>query len=265
MQKLSQHLLEGLGLTEAQGAVYLAALELGEASMQELARKSRVKRTSIYAFIDDLNARGFLTEVMRRKRRAYQAVDPRQLLEVERSRVVEFERALPELLAVHNRAAGKPRVTFYEGLDGIKSVYADMLRVGKEILAYEDAEQRLDALGEEYVTRYPAERARRKILFRSILRDSPAAHALAQQNRELLRQSKFLSASDAEIHGRENGRLTAGGAWRTEINIYGDKVALFNFRAATPFCVRIEDADLAETLRVSWHALWDRLEGPAVG
>ena len=32
----------------------LAALELGEATMQDLARKSKVKRTSIYNFIDKL-------------------------------------------------------------------------------------------------------------------------------------------------------------------------------------------------------------------
>ena len=40
-------LTEALGLSEAELAVYLAALELGEAQIQDISRKSGVKRTSI--------------------------------------------------------------------------------------------------------------------------------------------------------------------------------------------------------------------------
>ncbi|MFH1099025.1 MAG: helix-turn-helix domain-containing protein [Candidatus Uhrbacteria bacterium] len=249
MRKFSQSLLQTLGLTDNQAAVYLAALELGEANMQALARKSGVKRTSIYHFIDELRERGFITETTKRKRKVYGAVDPQQFLEAERVRLDEFRRIMPELLAINNRAAGKPRVAFYEGAEGIKSVFADMLRDGKEIIAYEDAEQRPATLGEEWVAHYPVERTRRRIPFKSILRDSPTARALVARNRELLRQSKIIP----------------GGDWRTEINIYGNKVALFSFRAKTPFCVLIEDHDLAETLRTTWHELWNRLEGPVIG
>lgn len=249
MVKISKHLLHSLHLTEPQARVYLACLELGEANIQQLARKSGVKRTTIYTFIDTLVERNLLAATRRKQRIVYSAAPPQQLMEVERQRAAELEALLPELLAIHNRASGKPRVAFYEGIEGIKSVYADMLRDRKEIIAYEDAEQRAAVLGKRYVGYCPAERARLGIIFKSILRDSPAARALAEQNRALLRQSKFIRGVD----------------WQTEVNIYGDKVALFSFRATTPFCVRIHDPDLAETLRTAWRELWNRLEGPVIG
>ena len=75
-------LLNSLGLSDAEGRVYLAALELGEASIQQLSRKSGVKRTSIYNFIDKLKERQVITETRKAKRSVYSAVHPAQLAEM---------------------------------------------------------------------------------------------------------------------------------------------------------------------------------------
>jgi sugar-specific transcriptional regulator TrmB len=249
MNKISRELLKSVGLTETQGAVYLSALELGEANMQDLARKSGVKRTSIYNFIDELKARGFLVETTKRKRKIYSAADPQQLLEVEKTRLAELERLMPELLAAHNKPKNKPRVRFYENIEGIKEVYADMLKDKKEILAFEDLEHMKAALPKSFYDWFPPERARRGIPFKSILRDSAEARQLTQKNIGLLRQSKLLNTAD----------------WKTEINLYGDKTALMSFRAKTPFCVMIEDRDITETLRTAWRELWNRLGPDAIG
>lgn len=248
MKILSKSLLSSLGLNETQAAVYTTALELGEATMQQLARKSGIKRTSIYNFIDELKSRGLVVETKKKKHKVYSAVHPRQLLEIEKTRIVELERTLPELLAIQNKSKIKPRVTFYENIDGIKDVYADMLKEGKEILAFEDLEHMQIALPRSFYEHFPSERARRGISFKSILRDSPEARRIVGKNRHLLRQSKLLASAD----------------WRTEVNIYGEKVALMSFRAKTPFCVLIDDRDIAETLRLAWQELWNNLKTPII-
>ena len=249
MKQLSKQLLSSLGLTGSQAAVFFAALELGECSMQELARKSGIKRTSIYNFIDDLKNRGLVIETRKKSKKVYSAVDPRQLLEIEKMRLMELERTLPELLAIQNKSRAKPRVMFYDNIDGIKEVYADMLKEGQEILAFEDLEHMNIALPKPFYEYFPAERAKRGILFRSILRDSAEARRITQNNRRLLRQSKFVTSSD----------------WRTEINIYGNKIALMSFRSKIPFCVLIEDQNIAETLRTIWNELWQNLKIPMIG
>lgn len=247
MKKLSKQLLASLNISESQAAVYVAALELGVANMQQLALKADVKRTSIYNFIEEMKARGFIVEITKRKRTMYSAVAPEQLVEIEKTRLAELEHAIPELRAIQNDSRTKPRVTFYEGVEGIKEVYADILKDKKEIIAFEDLENMKKVLPDSFYNWFPPERARRDIPIKSILRDSAEARKITQYDIRLLRETKFLKADD----------------WKTEINIYGDKVALMSYRAKLPFCVLIEDHNIAETLRSSWTALWERLDAPA--
>ncbi len=246
--KIPKEILITLNLNESQAAVYLAALELGQATMQELAHKSKVKRTSIYNFIEELKGRGLITETKKKKRRIYSAVHPEQLVEMEKTRVRELQRMLPELLAVYNKSDSKPRVTFYEGIEGTEEVYADMLKEKQPIYVYEDLEHMKVGMRPAFYNTWPGERARRGIPLKAISRDSATAREFTKDNIRLLRQSKFINSGDL----------------KTEINIYGDKVALMSFRTSPPFCVLIEDHDITETLRVAWQQLWERL-GPALG
>ncbi len=243
MNKTSLPAMKGLNLTEAQIAVYLAALELGEASILEIAKKSGVKRSSIYNFLDELKTRGLLTETRKRKRAVFSVVPPRTLLELERTRLNEFERLLPELEAVENNSQKKPRVTFYEGVDGLKEIYADSLKERKPIRAFWDYENAEKVMGDYLETYYRPERKRRNVFYQGILRDSPATREILKQDNKAFRENKFIT----------------DGEFTTEINIYGDKVALLSFRTDPPFGVLIEDKDISETLRTAWKNLWDRL------
>lgn len=243
MIKITKAMLQSLRLTEAQGKVYLAALELGHSSIQGLAKKSGVKRTSIHNFIEELQEKRFLTATRKKKRVVYSAVHPEYLVEVERSRLVELQKTLPELLAVYNQSKTKPRVTFYEGLEGIKEVYADTLREKKPIVAWSDFSLMEEALGSDYMETYPAQRARQNITFKTILKDTPAARRLMAQDIRYLRECKLIQGKNI----------------KTEINIYGRKVALMSFRSSPPFVVLIEDTDISDTLREIWEHLWERI------
>lgn len=246
--EISENLLKTLGMNQMQAQVYVAALELGEATMQALARKSGVNRSTIYTFIDELKERGYILESQKNKRRVYSAIHPELLVEMQRNRVRELESAVPELLAVYNKSGTKPRVTFYEGWQGIEDVYTDMLREKKEIIAYEDLEDLSGELPRRIFEWFPKERARRDILIKTISRDVPFAREFTKHNRGLLRETKFITAPE----------------FKTDINIYGDKVALMDVQESSQFAVLIENHNLAETMRTVWRQLWDKL-GPVVG
>jgi sugar-specific transcriptional regulator TrmB len=236
-------LLRDLGLTEDQAKVYLAALELGQANMQDLAHKSGVKRTSIYNFIKELLAKGLIVTAKKRKRTVYSAIHPKQLVEVEKARLNELHRVLPELLAIYNKSSTKPRVTFYEGVDGIKEVLLDMLKEKQPVSAFSDFKQMAATFGDYYFDVFPPERARRGIVSKNIVPDTSKARELAQKDARYLRETKFLPVADL----------------KTEINIYGNKVALNSYPSDPPFAVIIEDENIARTLRTIWEQLWKKL------
>ena len=167
---------------------------------------------------------------------------------MQKNRVSELQSAVPELLAVYNKSGTKPRVTFYEGAKGIEDVYSDMLREKKEIVAYEDLEDLSGELPKRIFDWFPKERAHRDILIRTISRDVPFAREFSKRNRGLLRETKFITAPK----------------FKTDINIYGDKVALIDLQGSSQFAVIIENHNLAETMRTVWQQLWDKL-GPTIG
>ncbi|HMO78179.1 MAG TPA: hypothetical protein PKA42_01010 [Candidatus Paceibacterota bacterium] len=195
-------------------------------------------------FIDQLKAGGYLHETRKGQRKVYAAVNPEQLLVIGKSRLEKLEAIMPDLLAINNASAQKPRVTYYEGIQGIEEVYADMLRDKKEITAYEDLQHLKEGLSARLFEWFPKERVRKDILIRSISRDTVEAREFSKRNIGLLRETKFINSNDL----------------KTDINIYGNKVALMDLRGNPQFCVLIENKHLADTMRSLWSQLWSRLE-----
>lgn len=245
MTTINPEILASLHLTEAQAAVYVAALELGEGSILDIARKSRVKRSSVYNFIEDLKIRGLIIETHKKKRAVFSAASPRTLLEIEHARLKDLQRLMPELEAIENKSRTKPRVTFYEGVEGMKEMYADTLKYRDvRIDGFSDFEASTKVLGDRYFRDYYIlERKKRGIMHRGILKDDPAGRAYQRDDNKHLRES----------------RLLPGRGVSTEIQMCGDKVWLKSFRAKTPLGVIIEDHDIADSLHYVWEQLWERL------
>lgn len=241
--RMNNEKIEALGLPPMQAKVYLAALELGQGTLQAIAHKSGVNRSTIYTFIDELSARGYVFESKKGKRKFYSAANPEKLIDIEKSRVKKLESLLPELMALDNASSRKPRMTYYEGMQGIKEIYMDMLREKKEITAYEDLQHLEEGLPPEIFNWFPRERARRGIKINSISRNTKNARKFSQNNKDLLRNVKFIDVVD----------------FKTDINIYGNKIALMDLRGDPAFCVLIENKHLADTMRLIWKLLWNKL------
>lgn len=240
MQKPLQEALGYLGLTSEQAKVYLAALRLGEGTVQDLAVESGVPRTSIYNFLKELLKKRILFASKRKRRTVYSAAHPNQLVEIEKVRLRELEGLLPDFLAMHQVAKQKSKVSFYEGAGGIKDVLSDMLLVGEPICGWSDYNAMSSNLGEYYFDVFPPERARRKIISRNIVCDTPEARKFAKQDAKYHRESKFWAQKNLNV----------------EINVYGNKVALNSYHNNTPFVALIEDAAIATALRAIWQEQW---------
>ena len=242
---IPKNLLKSLNLSNSQAAVYVAALELGQATIQSLSRKSNVPRASIYRFIDELRERQLMVETKKGARQYYSAVDPEQLVEIERMRLADLQRIVPELTAIQNRTNRKPRVRFYEGITGIKSVYTDTLSAEREIVSFSDFSQELQSIDRRfYDDFYIPERQKRNIMYRSILRDSPAAQEYLTHAARNLLETKVIPDIDIS----------------SEIDVYNNKVAIMSFRKSGPYAVLIEDEALARTLKAIWSELWKRIK-----
>jgi sugar-specific transcriptional regulator TrmB len=119
--------LATMGLDGKLYQAYVAALELGEASVQLVAKKAGLGRTTAYDLLAKLEKNGLIRMVERDGKRHVLAEDPiviLQRLELQRQVVGDL---LPQLRSIYNRAKSKPEIRFYEGDEGIRTVLWDTL------------------------------------------------------------------------------------------------------------------------------------------
>ena len=158
MSTISQTLSQ-FGLTANQGKIYLALLELGEAKVQEIAKKARILRTTTYEVLEQLKQIGLISMYHRHDVRLYMAEPPRKLTHILESKQQAVQMALPELESLYNIGDFKPKIRYYEGLEGYKTVYEDSLKAhSKQVSAILSMQDMLDKLGENYMNSYISKR-----------------------------------------------------------------------------------------------------------
>lgn len=122
-----QEVLISFGLNEKESSVYLACLELGQDSITEISKKANVKRPTTYLIVESLHKRGLIHTLEKGRRTFYGVEEPSKLLGLLEEKERTLKTLLPYLEAIHNRKPIKPKVRFYEGREGIKHIYREML------------------------------------------------------------------------------------------------------------------------------------------
>ena len=115
-----------LGLSEKEAKVYLAALELAQDTVQNIAQKAKVNRPTTYVILEKLMQMGLISKVEKDKRTLFIAEDPRELenlLEKQKRDIEdkknELKAVMDELKALNNTNQEKPIVKYFEGEDGL--------------------------------------------------------------------------------------------------------------------------------------------------
>lgn len=232
--------LHQLGIEEKQAQVYLACLELGSATIHELAEKSGVKRTSIYNFLSEMKQAGLVSEIKQGKKILLVAENPHILIQRAKNQVKKVEEMLPEMMSIFNQPGNKPKVRYFEGQDGLRHAWDDMLASGEDIYGFSDYEKIYTSFPEDFLWYVPETRVKNKQFFYCVAKDGPWGRKLQAKDGEQMRETRLVK--DIKLD--------------TEINIYGNKVMMLSFRR--PYAaVIIEDAAIARSQKSIWEIVWN--------
>jgi len=245
-------LFQKIGLSEKEAKVYLAALELGEATVQEIAQKAGINRTTVYFQIEDLIKKGLMASVEKKKKRYFYSSNPENLLrilEMKEKEISDLKEDLnsliPELKAIYNLAPQKPRVRFFEGIEGLKSIQEDILRSrfkeGFGLVNLDDAYKVFPPSPRDHRHRLKKKFLKEKVV-RKIIYTSSQGEILPKKETKPPVERKFINPQKFSFH--------------TEIYIYGNKIALMSYKGKL-IGVIIEDAELAQTLKVMFKLAWN--------
>ena len=245
--------LRDFGLTDVEVSVYQAALALGSRPASVIAHKSGLKRGHTYNVLRTLMEKGIVQEFVKNSVRHFTCSPPTSLLSILDLRQDELmrqkerlSRVVPELEKIRNPISSEPKVRFFRGLDGIKEIYEDMLRVpDQDIYAVLDVQYSWTIAGgepEEWLDSFIRRRAEKNIGWRAIINRSEASDQAVQNRRNVKRAVRMIEGVDLQV----------------EISIYGPKEAILS-TADEMVGVLIENDSIAETLRSLHKTIWQCL------
>lgn len=245
--------LRKIGLSDKEAAVYLAALELGTDTVQNIARKSKVNRATTYVILESLLKKGIVTTQEKGKKTFFAAEPPESLSALVRIREQEVKemdhllnQVLPELRSVYNLSAEKPVVKYYEGVDGIKAIQEDILRSGdpemEGVVDYDTSLKIFPPAPSNH-----RDRMQKKGLKFNLIANSELGEKLLSQVPSLksIGQIKFVT--------KEKFNFPA------EIQVYKNKVSFIPYKSKLGGIV-IEDKDIVQTIRSLFKLAWESIK-----
>ena len=250
--------LKKIGLSENEAKVYLALLDLGNSTAQQIAQKASVNRATTYVQLESLMKMGLVTSFERASARKngaektfFRAEDPehlKKIIEREKNAAEErekhLEKIMPSLANLFLEAGERPRVRFFEGAEGLKIMQDEFLKTkSKEVLSITSTDDILKVFP-KHPEEYTPKRVKLEIHSKLIYTSSRGAF-LKASDEALLREAKFIP--------REQFPVPA------EISIYGDIVAI-DVAKEKPFGVIIESREIAESMKTFFSLAWEAAE-----
>lgn len=240
IDKLEYKLVD-FGLTQKQAKVYLASLELGSASVQDIAQKANIERTNTYDSIESLIEKKMMSITTVGRKQQYTAESPSVLQRILEERKMELIELLPELQSINNLSQNKPRIRYYPGVEGFKTVYADTLTCQEKamfgIFAMKDF---LEVAGREFLDRMVEGRVKRGINLKVIRSKEREVAGIYPGGKYELRELRFAPA---------------GMIFPITTFVYDNKVIYLSSKKET-FGLIIESNDMAQAHKNYFNALW---------
>ena len=232
--------LEKIGLKEREVRVYLATLSLGESTVLPIARDSGIKRTYCYDILEDLKKADLVSYFEKNGRRRYIASHPDKIKDFLKGRLSELDGIMPQLRSIYNNSVEKPKIRYFEGKEGIISIYEDVLHSQvKQIDAIASPGDINSSVG-DYFLGYASKLIKRKVKIREIItKDGQYAEYLGYFKKPL----------------QESRILPDGIAITTDMMIYGNKLVLVSYGKST-HAVSIESSSIVETHRKLFDITW---------
>lgn len=240
--------LQDIGLSEKEARVYVASLEIGKATADQLAKQAKVVRPTVYVQLESLMQKGLVSKYEDGKKTFFVPESPdylKRFFELKRRefevREKELETLLPGLTRMFEGAGERPAVRFFDGKVGVATLRENLLSLpaGTDLrfIYCHDALARV--YSEPDRRSHAQKRATKGINLRSVYtrKEGPFAPDDIVPNTE----RRYISYEKMPI--------------TSDMYIYNNTVAIIALQKKI-FGVVIESEEIAQTMRIFFELLW---------
>ncbi len=245
LQSETEKVLLDVGFSEKEIAIYIALLSLGKGIVTKISRTASISRTTTYDILDSLVQKGLVNISGKEPKQEYIAEPPEKLekfireeIEKKNSNLNRIKDIIPELRSI-SKEGERPKIKFYEGLDGLIEVYDDTLTAKEPIVAYACYED-MEPLIPKYFETYYKRRVKNKIFARGIVPETPMAIEHKKRDVEEMRELTLIP----------NDKYN----FTPDIEIYDNKVTIASWKEKLG--IIIESHEIADAMKKIFELAW---------
>ncbi len=245
--------LQELGLEEKEAELYLACLKVSLTTPTQLARRTGLKRATIYFHIEKLEAKGLVAFEVRGARKYITALPPKQGLKkyisAKKEQMLRSEEIIKDLVAelekLPEEGVSNSRVFHYEGEDGIRFALDKILSLKQDLYWLGSIETLLGTVGERQLHN----------LF-TLKRLAQETTAYAITDRRILKYPQF-----SQMIGNTRAMRFLDGDFTvpTVLGFAGDTIFLLSRQKSKIQVVIIENELMCQAVKFLFSSLWAQL------
>jgi sugar-specific transcriptional regulator TrmB len=140
--------LERIGLSNNEVKVYLFLVDYGQSKAGRIAKETGIQRSSAYAAINSLTHKGLISYAKIGEVKFFQGTSPERLIEYIKEKEDLIKDLIPELTERHKASKKEGQIGLFKGIRGVKSVFKDIVREGKNNYVFGSEGQFSDVMPE---------------------------------------------------------------------------------------------------------------------
>lgn len=223
--------------------------DLGEITVNQLAKETLINRTSIYPILEKLLEKGLVSRIQIEGKTYYKVINREDFIKwIERNKKKAENEAdrLTHWIKSHKDDSGGSlvsEVSYFEGYEGVKNLFADTWRNNSEkiIYGFTDYDEALDIFGDFFLKNYIPQRIKHGVKFRGVI--TPSLKAKKDTKKQKDRAYELKVIKELEKLG-------------IEINIYDSKIALIDYNKKKPSGIIIKNEKIAQALKNIFDYMW---------
>ena len=187
---MDRQALHEFGLSGNEIKVYLSGLKVGLASVSSHAEEASLPRTTTYDLLKSLKEKGLASYVIKSGVKCFSVVDPKELLVKLQEKEKKLKDILPELENLQKITLKTPKVEFYQGVEGFKTVANDLISKPNTNLYCFVSEKTLQFMPIFHM-QFRRKRKERKITVKVITERTPLTIKMKKDDKKELRETRF--------------------------------------------------------------------------
>ncbi|MBD3330328.1 hypothetical protein GF354_02235 [Candidatus Peregrinibacteria bacterium] len=241
-----------IGLSKTEVKVYLHLLGIGSQAVSIIASECSLNRTTAYSVLKSLLSKGFVAMVKKNNITYYSSNDPNCIVTYLEKKAKSFDfhktqlkKLIPKIRKVNsNISYTKPHVEYREGIEAIRYILLDELQASPYVHMFLPLESQFPELLNEFIS-----------IAIDLQKDIKIIAPDTKKSGAFFAEFYSCGFSKANVLFLKNEEF--GSVFASSVNIYKNKLIMFNFVKRKEYAVSIDSKELHLIQKKIFQPIWN--------